>query len=353
MIKVGFPIEEISEWLSSRDLRREEDLFEQARALTRTHFKRRIVLFAPLYVSNLCVNNCLYCGFRRGNALLERKILSSEEVQAEAEAIAAMGHQTVLIVAGEHSEYSGPKAIAEDIRSVLSVQWIRDVKVEVMPMDVEGYRRLYDAGARSVALYQETYDRTIYAQAHPLGPKAAYAWRLTALERAMEAGFRRMGLGILLGLADPVFDLTALIAHAHSIHARWGFWPSTVSLPRLQPALEAPWSINPPHPVDDETFLRLVALIRVALPEVGIVLSTRECPALRDRLLETGIGVTHLSAGSRTEVGGYTQTTSDGLPISHALVQAGQFSIQDERPSLGVAQRLKGLGYEPVWAEED
>lgn len=304
------------------------------------HFAHRIVLFAPLYVSNVCVNNCLYCGFRRNNALLERRILSSQEVRAEAEAIAAMGHQTVLIVAGEHPEYAGPRAIAEDIRSVESIPSFRDIKVEVTPMDGEGYRKLYEAGARAVILYQETYNRKVYAEAHPSGPKANYDWRLAAPERAMAAGFQRVGIGILVGLADVASDVAALIAHAQFLHSIFGFWPSTISLPRLQPAPEAPWSFEPPHPVEDGVFIRLIALLRVALPEVGIVLSTRECPVVRDRLLALGIGVTHLSAGSRTSVGGYTQDPSDG-----------QFFIQDERPVSEVVVQLKALGYEPIWAE--
>lgn len=336
-----FSSEEIREWLQTDDPAQERELFFQARDLTMRRFARRIVLFAPLYVSNVCVNNCLYCGFRRDNALLERRVLSAEDVRKEAEAIAAMGHQTVLIVAGEHSEYAGSRAIAEDIRSVHNVQGIRDVKVEIMPMTMEGYRQLHEAGAGAVVLYQETYEKATYAKAHPSGPKANYAWRLTALERALSAGFRRIGLGILVGLGDLAFDASLLIAHARSIHVRWGIWPSTISLSRLQPAEEAPWSADPPHPVDDRTFLRLVALMRLALPEVGIVLSTRECPAVRDQLLQLGIGVTHLSAGSRTSVGGYTRDSSDG-----------QFFIQDERPAPEVADRLKSLGYEPVWSEE-
>ena len=341
-MKATVSVGDIRQWLSSRDGQQEGELFQQARALTRTRFKRRIALFAPLYVSNVCVNNCLYCGFRRDNASLARRVLSDPEVRGEAEAVAAMGHQTILIVAGEHPEYAGSQAIAGDIRGVLTIPSIREVKVEVMPMTIEGYRRLYEAGARTVVLYQETYDRALYAQAHPTGPKAAYEWRLMALDRAMTAGFRRLGLGILVGLGDVASDAALLIAHARGIHARVGLWPSTVSLPRLQSAPGAPWSVNPPHPVDDQTFLRLVALIRVALPEVGIVLSTRECPRLRDQLLALGIGITHLSAGSRTGVGGYTSTSPEG-----------QFTIQDERPVREVVGRLKGLGYEPVWAEED
>lgn len=340
MSEPTFSSAEIQEWLRTDDLAQERELFLKARDLTMRRFARRIVLFAPLYVSNMCVNNCLYCGFRRDNVPLKRRVLSSEEVRAETEVIAAMGHQTVLIVAGEHPEYAGAQAVAEDIRSVRSVPSIHDVKVEVMPMDVDGYRRLFEAGAQAVVLYQETYDRTTYAQAHPSGPKANYEWRLTALERAIEAGFRRVGLGILAGLGDAAFDAAMLIAHARQIHARFGVWPSTVSLPRLRPAQEALWSMNPLYPVDDQTFLRLVALIRVALPEVGMTLSTRECAIIRDRALEMGLGVTQMSAGSRTSVGGYTSKDQDG-----------QFTIQDERPASAVVDRLKSLGYKPVWTE--
>lgn len=334
--------EEIQEWLQTETQAQERELFLRARNLTMRRFARRIVLFAPLYVSNVCVNDCLYCGFRRDNAVLERRILSSQEVRAEAEVVVGMGHQTVLIVAGEHPEYAGPKAIAENIHSVRTVKGIRDVKVEVMPMTVEGYRKLYGAGARAVVLYQETYDRAIYAQAHPAGPKANYEWRLAALGRAIEAGFRRVGLGILVGLGDVASDAAMLIVHAREIHTRFGIWPSAISLPRLQPAQEAPWSTNPSHPVDDQTFVRLIALIRVALPEVGITLSTRECTVVRDRVLEMGLGVTQMSAGSRTGVGGYTSKN-----------QEGQFTIQDERPASAMVDRLKNLGYEPVWAEEE
>jgi 2-iminoacetate synthase len=337
-----FSPEEIRARLETDDPEEEKGLFAQAAELTKNRFGRRIVLFAPLYVSNVCVNNCLYCGFRRDNALLERQALSAEEVQEETKAITAMGHRTILVVAGEHPEHSGPQRIARDIQAVRSVSAVGDIKVEVMPLDVKGYRRLREAGARGVTLYQETYDRTAYARAHPSGPKAHYDWRLAAPGRVLEAGFRRIGLGILVGLADAASDASALIAHARSLHARFGFWPSTISLPRLQPAPGAPGSLHPPHPVDEQTFLRLSALLRVALPEVGMALSTRESPAVRDRLLELGIGVTHLSAGSRTDVGGYTQPKENG-----------QFSIQDDRPVAAVVDRLKGLSYEPVWAEEE
>lgn len=209
-------------------------------------------------------------------------------------------------------------------------------------MEEAGYRRLLEAGAGGVVLYQETYDRPVYAQAHPFpDPKSDFDRRRTALDRAIRAGFKRVGIGILLGLADPFRDAAALVAHAREIRERFGFWPSTVSLPRLQPAPGAPGSVRPPKPVDDRTFLRLIAFLRTALPEVGIVLTTRESAALRGEILRRRLGITHLSAGSRTEVGGYASRAG-----------SGQFSIRDERPARAVFEDLKRMGYAPAWAEE-
>jgi len=338
--------------LQTRDPAEERDLFAKARTLTEQRFNNRICLFAPLYVSDFCINNCLYCGFRQQNTALERRALSPEAVRTEAGAIVAMGHKTILIVAGEHPEQAGSEAIAQSIRAVKTFDAVRDIKVEVMPMSQEGYAELYAAGARTVVLYQETYDRALYAKAHPAGPKAAFAWRLSALERAFAAGFKRVGIGILVGLGEVAFEASMLIAHARSIHARWGIWPSTLSLPRLQPAETAPWSLKPPNPVDDATFSRLVALLRCELPEVGIALTTRESPELRDRLLELGVGITHFSAGSRTEVGGYATTAQDkSSPNPQRTSWEGQFSIQDERPALEISEQMRRLGHAPIWME--
>lgn len=329
----------LQECLNQHDAGQERDLFARARALTECYFARRLLLFAPLYVSNRCVNNCLYCAFRRDNMQLERRTLRIEEIRQEVEALAAQGHRTVLLVAGEHPQHAGSSAIAEAVRVAYSVSGIEDVRVEVMPMSVEGYRLLHAAGASTVVLYQETYDSKTYAAAHPAGSKAVYAWRFSSPDRVLEAGVRRIGLGILVGLGEVAADAVALIAHARAIHEQWGVWP-TVSLPRIRPALEAPWALRPPRPVGDDMFVRLIAAIRVALPEAGIVLSTRERPAMRNRLLELGIGVTHLSAGSRTEVGGYVLGGGDG-----------QFTIQDERTVDEVITQVRTFGYTPVWAE--
>jgi len=336
----NWTLDQIYSALTMQDAAWEQDFFQRAKAQTRQYFGNKIILFAPVYISSYCVNNCLYCGFRKDNHALERKALTAEEIQQEIEAITQMGHQTVLLVAGEHPGYAGATAVAQAVRAARANARIRDIKVEVMPMSAEGYRQLYDAGAETVVLYQETYDLATYAKAHPLGPKSAYAWRLTALDRAVEAGFQRLGIGILLGLRNVVSDVQALILHAHVIYRRFGKWPSTVSLPRLQWAQAAPWAKSPPHPVGDHLFARLVALVRLALPEVGIVLTTRETPAVRNHLLSMGVGVTHLSAGSQAGVGGYT------------LAQTGdQFSIQDKRCIPEMVEHLYNMGYKPVWSE--
>lgn len=332
------PVSVIRQWLYSDDENLEARLFAAARDLTSARFGRRITLFAPLYLSNYCVNACRYCAFRRDNRRLVRRTLNDEELQAEARALAALGHRTVLLVAGEDPQRSGPKAVAYAANRVAAVEGVKTVRAEVMPMTLQGYRLLADAGVSSVVLYQETYDRRVYAKAHPAGPKANYAWRLGAPERALEAGIPSVGLGILLGLGNLAGDLMGLVAHARRLRVRWGHWPM-IGLPRIQPAMEAPWSVHPPNPVADKTFLRAVAVIRALLPQSGILLSTREPVLLRDQLLQLGIGVTQMSAGSRTDVGGYTHPQSDG-----------QFAIQDERPADAVAALLRGMQYAVAWS---
>ena len=345
MTGAAFSPSAVRTWLETDDPVREQELFAQARAITRRHFGTRVTLYAPLYLSNLCVNNCLYCAFRRENPLLVRRALRPGELRAEAAAIAAMGHRTVVLVAGEHPRQAGEEAIAVAVATVRTVPAIRDVQVEVMPLTVAGYRQVSEAGAGMVVVYQETYDRAVYAQAHPSGPKTDYEWRLGALTRALRAGFRRVGMGVLLGLGDVAEDSAALIAHARAFQTAWDVWP-TISLPRLQPATGAPWALSPPRPVTDRVFLRLLAVIRMALPKSRITLSTRESPRLRDLALRLGVGVTQVSAGSRTDVGGYA-----GGRVREILSARppGQFAIQDERPVPAITGRLKTLGYQPVW----
>lgn len=326
-------INRIKRMLYKEDAAHEERLFRTARAVTEEHFGREIALFAPLYLSNYCVNNCRYCAFRRDNRMIFRRSLNEQTLQAEAGALVAQGHRTLLLVSGEHPKFFGTEAVAEAARIVARVSGVEEVRAEVMPMTLAGYQSLAESGVRGVVIYQETYDMKTYAKAHPDGPKANYAWRFNAPDRVLAAGIPAVGLGVLLGLSRVDEDLQALVSHAHGLHERWGVWP-TVSLPRIRPASEAPWSLNPPHAVDDAVFVRLVALARILLPECGIILSTRESPVMRDRLLELGIGITQISAGSRTDVGGYTQPQ-----------QAGQFSIQDERPLEEVVDLLGAFGY--------
>ena len=326
--------------LTTTDPAVERSLFIRAQEVTRARFGATLQFFAPLYVSNQCVNNCLYCAFRRENRAMPRQTLTQEEARTEAHAIVAFGHDAVLVVASEHPRHAGAAAIADRIRVIRTVPGIRHVDAEIMPLAEADYRRLRDAGVHAVLVYQETYDRARYGLAHPDGPKSSFGWRLDAPARALRGGIPRVGLGILVGLGDPADDVAQLIEHARTLHDTFGLWPATVSLPRIQPAAGAPWAVRPPEPVDDRAFVRLIAMIRLALPNVGIMLSTRESPALRDRLLALRVGVTHLSAGSRTGVGGYTRSTAPG-----------QFSIQDDRPLQDVMAAVQRLGYHPSCAD--
>lgn len=323
----------LSELLYKAGPSHEERLFRAAQTITEDRFGRELMLFAPLYLSNHCVNNCRYCAFRRDNHSLLRRSLDEAALRSEAEALVAQGHQTILLVAGEHPKLFGVDALVEAARVVSSISGVETVRVEAMPMTITGYERLAECGVNSVILYQETYNKSVYAKAHPAGPKANYCWRVNGPDRVLASGIPEVGLGILLGLSDVVDDLLALVAHARALHDRWGAWP-TISLPRIQPAFDAPWSLDPPRPVDDRTFVRLIALLRILLPECGIVLSTRESPMMRDLLLELGIGITQMSAGSSTSVGGYANPRAEG-----------QFSIQDSRSLVEVMDLLGAFGY--------
>ncbi len=333
-----------------------EALAQRARALTLRHFGRTMRLFAPLYLSNECVNICRYCGFSRDNPIL-RVTLAPEQVEAEARHLAAEGFRNILLVAGEHPKFVSEGYLAECVRRVHPLA--PSVSVEVGPMETEPYREVTAAGAEGLVVYQETYDRGVYAAMHLAGPKKDFDWRLDCPERAHAAGFRRIGIGALLGLADWRTEARALAAHTE--HLLRHCWTSflTVSFPRLRPAAGG---FAPMVNVSDRDFVRLICALRVVFPEVGVVLSTREPAALRDRLIP--LGITHMSAGSHTEPGGYTgagagqaHRTVRGRPVIGSEGEhgpaTGQFAIADERSAAEVARRLAELGYDPVWKDWD
>jgi len=356
--------------LASRVLRRFASLLESkgtseleamardAERLTRQNFGRTMRLFAPLYLSNECVNVCKYCGFSRDNPIL-RVTLTVDQVETEARHLAAQGFRSVLLVAGEH-----PKLVSSDYLAQCVARlggFIPSLSLEVGPMETVDYVPVVQAGAEGLVVYQETYDRTAYAELHTAGPKKDFDWRLDCPERAYAAGFRRLGIGALFGLAP--WQEEALHLAAHVDHLLRHCWKAsvTVSLPRLRPAAG---QFAPSHDFGDRAMVQTILALRLCFPQVGIVLSTREAPALRDRLVR--LGVTMMSAGSHTEPGGYTgageeslhQTTrGKAVPViaseGEHLVATEQFAIADERSPAEVSARLRELGLEPVWKDWD
>ena len=311
-----------------------EELAAAAHATTVRRFGRTIHLFAPLYLSNECVSVCTYCGFSAGNEIA-RRTLSVDEVVVEAETLVAQGFRHLLLVSGEHARIVSKDYLAECIEALAPV--VPQLSLEVQVWDEDTYRRYVDLGCDGVVVYQETYDRSVYADVHRLGKKRNYEWRLAAPDRAAAAGMRRLGVGALLGLApDWRSEALALAAHARALVRRWWRCEVSVSLPRLRPAAG---DYEPADPVDDRSFVQLLCALRLLVPDLGVTLSTREAPALRDALVP--LGVTTMSAGSHTEPGGYAEP-SDAEP---------QFEIADTRSPADVAARLRALGYDPVWKD--
>lgn len=333
-----------------------EEMARRSAALTRRHFGRTMRLFAPLYLSNECVNSCAYCGFSRENEAILRVTLEIEQVAAEARHLAAEGFRNILLVAGEH-----PKFVSGEYLKRCIVRLHREIpslSLEVAPMETADYLPLVAAGAEGLVVYQETYDRDAYRELHLAGPKKDFDWRLDTPERAHEAGFRRIGIGVLFGLSHWRGEATALAAHL--FHLQRVCWTSqlTVSMPRLRPAVG---EFQPRFPFGDRDFTQLLCALRLTFPQVGVVLSTREPAPLRDALAP--LGVTMMSAGSHTEPGGYTGQGSDQLhhTVKGKKVESScsgssateQFAISDDRTPGEVASMLASRGLEPVWKDWD
>ncbi|MDD5433798.1 MAG: [FeFe] hydrogenase H-cluster radical SAM maturase HydG [Nitrospira sp.] len=353
----GLSPEEAAVLLNCNDREILEYLFDAAKNVKEAIYGNRLVLFAPLYLSNSCVNNCLYCGFRAGNHSIEKKVLTEEEIRQETEALIRDGHKRLLIVAAENQKqcsidyleraieviYStrpptaSPLPSGERVR-VRSGGEIRRVNVNVAPLTVDEFRRLKSAGIGTYQLFQETYHVPTYKNVHPSGPKKDYAYRLTALDRAMEAGIDDVGMGVLFGLYDYKFEVLALLYHAMYLEEKFGVGPHTVSVPRIEPASNAPLTVNPPYVVPDYDFMKLIAILRLAIPYTGIILSTREPAELRDKLFH--IGISQISANSRTYPGGYTHDDNQN-------VSEGQFSTGDWRTTFEVIRDISRDGFSP------
>ena len=328
-----------------------EKLAQEAHRTTLRHFGRTIRLFAPLYLSNECINICKYCGFSRDNPIL-RVTLSPDQVATEAQYLWEQGFRHVLLVAGEHPHFVSGNYL-RDCVAKLHPDW-PSISLEVGPMETEDYRPIVAAGAEGLVVYQETYDRSVYAAMHRSGPKTGFDWRLETPERAYAAGFKRLGIGALLGLSDWRLEALALAAHVDYLLRNCWRAQVTVSIPRLRPAAG---EFEPLVQVSDRDLAQFVCALRLTFPEVGIVLSTRESARLRDGLVP--FGVTMMSAGSHTEPGGYTGQGREELHLTKAgrrIDSEGehateQFQIADGRSPSEVADNLTQMGYEPVWKD--
>ncbi|OPY12399.1 MAG: 2-iminoacetate synthase [Syntrophus sp. PtaB.Bin001] len=316
---------------------------ETAREIKQNIYGNRLVLFAPLYVANYCSNNCLYCGFRRDNKELNRVALTMEQIAEEVKAIEREGHKRLLMLCGEHPTRSRLDYFIEAIETAYATRTeeggeIRRINVEIAPLSVPDFKRLKAADIGTYVLFQETYHHETYKTMHPDGPKSDFAWRLTALHRAQEGGIDDVGIGALFGLYDYRYEVLGMLIHAQTLEADCGVGPHTISVPRLEPALNAPAAISPPHPVSDEEFKKLVAILRMAVPYTGMILSTRESPEIRTAVFE--LGISQISAGSRTDPGGYTKDSSEGF-------RAAQFNLGDTRTTDEVIQDITTRGHIP------
>ena len=333
-----------------------ESMGQTSRALTVQNFGRTMRLFAPLYLSNECINNCSYCGFSRDNPIL-RVTLSVKDVVAEARYLWEAGFRQILLVAGEHPKFVSGNYLVECVRA-LALDF-SSIAIEVGPMASEDYIPIVRAGADGLVVYQETYQRAVYAELHTTGPKRDFDYRLDCPERAYAAGFRRLGIGALFGLWRWQDEAIALAAHLEYLLQHCWQAQISVSLPRLRPAAGG---FRPLFPMNDRELAQLICALRISFPQVGIVLSTRERASLRDVLVS--LGVTMMSAGSHTEPGGYTRRGAEHL---HHTVRGrivppefqdgddrlatGQFEISDDRTPERIATVLRQRGLEPVWKD--
>lgn len=307
----------------TEDKRVTDLLITRAGELKKSLFGKRVVLFAPLYISSRCHNNCLYCGFRVDNRSVEKMTLSPDDAAEEVTLLMGKGYRRLLLVSGESSERGQADYIAAVTRSIYRKTGVRILHLNAAPMQVKDLKKIKDEGVGVYQVFQETYRREVYEEMHPSGKKADYLWRLTSMDRAIEAGFDDLGIGVLLGLYDWKFDVIATVLHAYYLKERYGIWPHTISVPRFKNAPGAAL-LNPPHPVLDDAFLKIVAAYRLCVPPAGVVVSTREPGWLREESLLAG--ASQISAGSNTSPGGYGKKAPSG--------KSGQFTIEDLR-SLG------------------
>ncbi len=318
-----------------------EEIFKLAKKIKQDYYGNRIVMFAPLYLSNYCVNGCVYCPYHKKNTHIPRIKLSQEDIKREVEALQDMGHKRLAIETGEDPINNPIEYILDSIKTIYSVKHkngaIRRVNVNIAATTVENYKKLHDAGIGTYILFQETYNKKSYEELHPTGPKHNYNYHTEAMDRAMEGGIDDVGLGVLFGLESYKYEFAAILMHAEHLEAAFGVGPHTISVPRIRKADD----IDPEtfdNGIDDDIFAKIVACIRIAVPYTGMIVSTRESQKCRERLLE--LGISQVSGGSKTSVGGYFKP----MPEDE---NSAQFDVSDRRPLDDVIRWLIELGYIP------
>mgnify|MGYP001064779895 CR=1 FL=1 len=317
-----------------------QEIEKLAKEIKERFYGKRIVMFAPLYLSNYCINGCLYCPYHLKNKHIARKKLTQEEIRQEVIALQDMGHKRLAIEAGEDPVNNPLDYILESIKTIYSIRHkngaIRRVNVNIAATTVENYKKLKDAGIGTYILFQETYDQKAYEELHPTGPKSDYAYHTEAMDRAMEGGIDDVGCGVLFGLDKYRYELVGLIMHAEHLEARFGVGPHTISVPRVCPADDIdPAELNA---ISDDIFQKIVAVIRIAVPYTGMIVSTRESQKVREKVLD--LGISQISGGSRTSVGGYAQEEPEEE-------NSAQFDVTDRRSLDEVVNWLLGMGYIP------
>lgn len=341
LAKQRLTLEEVATLIATKDYALVEKIKEGARTLKEQVYGNRIVLFAPLYIGSYCMNNCRYCGFRSSNSKAVRVTLSDEAIVKEVQALEDDGQKRLILVYGEHHTYS-PEFIAHTTRLVYSVKHgegeIRRVNINAAPLDVDGFKTVAEAGIGTYQIFQETYHPETYKKYHLSGKKADYAWRLTALDRAQEAGVDDVGIGALLGLYDWRFELMALVRHANHLEACYNVGPHTISFPRIQDASDL--NISSEYFVNDDDFIKLIAILRLAVPYTGLILTAREPEALRQEAIRYGIS--QIDGGTKLELGGYQaeETVEQDLDKE-------QFQVNDNRSLAEIISTLLGDGYLP------
>lgn len=303
---------EVAALLSVTDKETLQQVFSAAKYVKEAIYGKRLVVFAPLYISNLCANDCAYCAFRAANTDVHRRALNQDEIRHEAEQLLKSGQKRVLLVSGESYQREGLDYVLKSVETVYAARDgknnIRRVNVNIAPLEVPEFKRLKAVNIGTYQIFQETYHRPTYQSVHLKGPKTNYDFRVTAIDRAFEAGIDDVGVGILFGLYDYRFEVLALMAHIEHLETQFGLGPHTISVPRLEPAEGAEVAIHPPYLVSDADFKKIIAVLRLAVPYTGIILSTRENALMRGQAFD--LGVSQISAGSRTNPGGYSEQDS-------------------------------------------